>query len=166
MNAELTAQNPELWSTANPALYIVRTEVKSGEQVVDTYDTEYGFRYFNFDANTGFSLNGQNMKLKGVCMHHDQGALGAAANRRAIERQVEILQEMGCNSIRVTHNPAASALIEVCNEKGMILIEEAFDGWVKKKNGNTQDFSEVVQGCHRRGQQDPWKERRHDMGTV
>ena len=141
VNAELTAQNPELWSTANPALYIVRTEVKSGEQVVDTYDTEYGFRYFNFDANTGFSLNGQNMKLKGVCMHHDQGALGAAANRRAIERQVEILQEMGCNSIRVTHNPAASALIEVCNEKGMILIEEAFDGWVKKKNGNTQDFS-------------------------
>lgn len=141
VSAELTAQNPELWSNTNPALYIVRTEVRSGEQVVDTYDTEYGFRYFNFDANTGFSLNGQNMKLKGVCMHHDQGALGAAANRRAIERQVEILQEMGCNSIRVTHNPAASALIEVCNEKGMILIEEAFDGWVKKKNGNTQDFS-------------------------
>ena len=59
MNAELTAQNPELWSNTNPALYIVRTEVKSGEQVVDTYDTEYGFRYFNFDANNGFSLNGQ-----------------------------------------------------------------------------------------------------------
>ena len=74
-------------------------------------------------------------------MHHDQGALGAVANRRAIERQVEILQEMGCNSIRVTHNPAASALIEVCNEKGMILIEEAFDGWIKQKNSNSQDYA-------------------------
>lgn len=71
IGATVSAQNPELWSTTNPALYTVRTEVKIGEDVVDTYDTEYGFRYFKFDANSGFSLNGTNMKLKGVCMHHD-----------------------------------------------------------------------------------------------
>ncbi len=94
ISAVLQAQDPELWSTANPALYTVRTEVKVDGQVVDTYDTEYGFRYFNFDSNTGFSLNGENVKLKGVCMHHDQVALGADANARAIERQVEILKEM------------------------------------------------------------------------
>ena len=72
---------------------------------------------------------------------HDQGALGAEANRRAIERQVEILKEMGCNSIRVTHNPAASALIDVCNEKGMIVIDEFFDGWMFHKNTNSNDYA-------------------------
>ena len=134
-------KNPELWSTTNPALYTVRTEVKIGEEVVDTYDTEYGFRYFKFDENSGFSLNGTNMKLKGVCMHHDQGALGAEAWKRAIERQVEILKEMGCNSIRVTHNPAAEELINICNEKGILVVEEMFDGWQNAKNGNNNDYA-------------------------
>lgn len=141
IDATVSAQNPELWSTTNPALYIVRTEVKIDEQVVDTYDTEYGFRYFKFDANSGFSLNGTNMKLKGVCMHHDQGALGAEAWERAIERQVEILKEMGCNSIRVTHNPAAEELINICNEKGILVVEEMFDGWHHQKNGNGKDYA-------------------------
>ena len=130
VDATMNVKNAKLWSPESPNLYTVRTEVKVGEDVVDTYETEYGFRYFSFDTNEGFSLNGKNVKLKGVCMHHDQGALGAEANRRAIERQVEILKEMGCNSIRVTHNPAASALIDVCNEKGMIVIDEFFDGWM------------------------------------
>lgn len=141
IEATVSAQNPELWSTTNPALYTVRTEVKIGEDVVDTYDTEYGFRYFKFDANSGFSLNGTNMKLKGVCMHHDQGALGAEAWERAIERQVDILKEMGCNSIRVTHNPAAEELIEICNAKGILVIEEVFDGWKWAKNGNRNDYA-------------------------
>ena len=141
IDATVNAQNPELWSTTNPALYTVRTEVKIGEEVVDTYDTEYGFRYFKFDENSGFSLNGTNMKLKGVCMHHDQGALGAEAWERAIERQVEILKEMGCNSIRVTHNPAAEELINICNEKGILVVEEMFDGWQNAKNGNNNDYA-------------------------
>lgn len=141
IEAVLPAENPELWSTANPALYTVRTEVKVGDTVVDTYDTEYGFRYIAFDTETGFYLNGENVKLKGVCMHHDQGALGSAAYRRAIERQVEILKEMGCNSIRVTHNPAADELIEICNEKGILVIDEFFDGWMYPKNGNSNDYS-------------------------
>lgn len=141
IEAVLPAENPELWSTENPALYTVRTEVKVGDAVVDTYDTEYGFRYIAFDTETGFYLNGENVKLKGVCMHHDQGALGSAAYRRAIERQVEILKEMGCNSIRVTHNPAADELIEICNEKGILVIDEFFDGWMYPKNGNSNDYS-------------------------
>ena len=141
IDATVPADNPQLWSTDNPALYTVRTEVKVGDTVVDTYDTEYGFRYFNFDTDTGFSLNGENMKLKGVCMHHDQGALGAEAWADAINRQVKILKEMGCNSIRVTHNPAADELIEACNEQGILVIDEAFDGWMYPKNGNSNDYS-------------------------
>ena len=141
ISATIPVKNPELWSVENPALYTIRTEVKAGDKLLDTYDTEYGFRYLNFDTETGFQLNGKNVKLKGVCMHHDQGALGAVANRRAIERQVEILQEMGCNSIRVTHNPASKDLIEICNEKGILVIEEVFDGWHRAKNGNSNDYS-------------------------
>lgn len=136
-----TSEAPNLWSTDTPNLYTVRTEIKSGDTVLDSYDTTYGFRYFKFDHNTGFSLNGQNMKLKGVCMHHDQGALGAVNNRRAVERQVEILMDMGCNSIRVTHNPASQNLIDVCNEKGILVVEEIFDGWMYPKNTNRNDFA-------------------------
>ena len=139
--AKLPAENPKLWDTKNPNLYTVVTEVKAGDTVVDTYETEYGFRYIKFDTNTGFYLNGEKVKLKGVCMHHDQGSLGAEAHRRAIERQVEILQEMGCNSIRVTHNPAADELIEICNEKGILVIDEIFDGWMYHKNGNNKDYA-------------------------
>lgn len=137
----LEAQSPALWSVDSPTLYTVRTEVKLGENTVDVYDTEYGFRYFDFDNNTGFSLNGQNTKLKGVCMHHDQGALGAKANARAIARQIEILKQMGCNTIRVTHNPAADELIQACNEQGMLVIDEAFDTWLYAKNGNSNDYA-------------------------
>ena len=141
VDATMSVKNAKLWSPESPNLYTVRTEVKIGEDVVDTYETDYGFRYFSFDNNDGFSLNGKKVKLKGVCMHHDQGALGAEANRRAIERQVEILKEMGCNSIRVTHNPAATELIEICNEKGMLVIDEFFDGWMYHKNGNSNDYA-------------------------
>ena len=141
VDAAMSVKNAKLWSPESPNLYTVRTEVKIGEDVVDTYETDYGFRYFSFDNNDGFSLNGKKVKLKGVCMHHDQGALGAEANRRAIERQVEILKEMGCNSIRVTHNPAATELIEICNEKGMLVIDEFFDGWMYHKNGNSNDYA-------------------------
>ena len=143
IKATLKVNKPKLWGIGekNAHLYTVTTEVKVNDKVVDTYDTEYGFRYTSFDKNTGFSLNGEKVKLQGVCMHHDQGALGAEAQRRAIERQVEILQEMGCNSIRVTHNPATKELLEICNEKGILVIDEFFDGWHKAKNGNGNDYA-------------------------
>lgn len=145
---EVSVIAPKLWSTEDTNLYTMKTEIVADNKVLDTYETEYGFRYFDFDNNTGFSLNGEKIKLKGVCLHHDQGALGAVANRDAIERQVKILKEMGCNAIRVTHNPAASVLLEVCNENGMLVINEAFDGWTEYKNGNVNDytshFNEVI----------------------
>ena len=137
----LKLSNPTLWSVENPALYTVKTEVLVDDAVVDTQETTTGFRSIRFDPNTGFYLNGEPVKLKGVSMHHDQGALGAKAYRRAIERQVEILQKMGVNAIRTTHNPASRDLIEIANEKGMILIEEIFDGLHCAKNGNSNDYA-------------------------
>lgn len=133
--------NPNLWSTDNPNMYQVKTEVIVGDEVVDTYFTDFGFRYYSFDRDTGFSLNGEMMKLKGVCMHHDQGSLGAASYYRAVERQMEIMKEMGVNAIRVSHNPASEALLEICNRLGLMVIDEAFDTWTNPKNGNSNDFS-------------------------
>lgn len=135
------AANPTLWTVDAPALYTVRTEIKQNGKVVDTYDVDFGYRFFSFDADTGFSLNGQNMKLKGVCMHHDQGALGSVNTRDAIERQVKILKEMGCNSIRATHNPHSRELTEICDEQGILLVLEMFDGWTAPKNDNRNDYA-------------------------
>lgn len=136
-----TVYQPELWDCENPKLYYVKTEVLVGEELKDTYTTEFGFRYIEYDANEGFLLNGKNVKLKGVCMHHDQGALGAAAYYDAMYRQVEILKEMGCNAIRTSHNPASEEFISICNKEGILVMEEVFDGWSAAKNGNYNDFS-------------------------
>ncbi|WP_353065060.1 glycoside hydrolase family 2 TIM barrel-domain containing protein [Arcanobacterium hippocoleae] len=137
----LAVDSPKLWNLSNPSLYIVKTEVIRDGEVVDTVETTTGFRKIEFLADTGFALNGEKMKLKGVSMHHDQGALGAKAYRRAIERQIEILQEMGANAIRVTHNPASRDLIQLADEKGMLIVEEIFDGWHVAKNGNHHDYA-------------------------
>lgn len=120
---------PELWSTEHPYLYKVRTELKVDGRSVDTYYTVTGVRHFKFDARTGFWLNGKHMKINGVCMHHDLGCLGAAVNVRAIERQLEILKEMGCNGIRCTHNPPTPELLDLCDRMGFVVMDEAFDMW-------------------------------------
>ncbi|MGL4738619.1 MAG: glycoside hydrolase family 2 TIM barrel-domain containing protein, partial [Cellulosilyticaceae bacterium] len=120
---------PKLWGVGQPNLYTMRTEVIVEGDVTDCHETRWGMRWVKFDANTGFWLNGEWMKLKGVCMHHDQGALGAVANPRALARQMEIMQEMGANAIRVTHNPAADDLLRICDEMGLMVIDEAFDTW-------------------------------------
>ncbi|WP_204205509.1 discoidin domain-containing protein [Olsenella sp. An290] len=140
LEASVQVDSPSLWGFDNPALYTARTEVKVAGEVVDTYDTTFGYRYFSFDQQ-GFSLNGERVKLKGVSMHHDQGALGSVSTRDAIERQVLILKNMGVNAIRATHNPYAEEFVEVCNEHGILVIEEFFDGWTAAKNGNTYDYS-------------------------
>lgn len=140
----ISVQSPKLWNSwdrGTPNLYVLVTTVKQNGTVVDTYETEFGFRTIEFTTDVGFKLNGVNTKLKGVCQHHDQGALGAEAWYRAMERQVEILMDMGCNSIRVTHNPADDGLIEICNRKGVLIIDEAFDCWDRSKNGNRYDFA-------------------------
>ncbi|WP_052446703.1 Ig-like domain-containing protein [Candidatus Soleaferrea massiliensis] len=136
---DIQIENPRLWSAEDPYLYTAVSTVMAGGRVVDRYETTIGLRYFKFDSNEGFSLNGEYMKLRGVCMHHDLGALGAAVNYRATERQVEILKEMGVNAIRTSHNPASPELIEICNKMGVMVMEEAFDIWTIAKSSN--DYS-------------------------
>ncbi len=131
---QLVVNNPVLWSTENPYLYKAITTVYENNVAIDKYVTLFGIRYFDFDANKGFSLNGQYMKIKGVCMHHDLGALGAAFNKSAAARQLKILKEMGCNAIRTAHNPPAAVFLELCDSMGFLVMDEAFDMWKKKKN--------------------------------
>lgn len=132
----LTVSNPSLWSPSSPNLYTVKTEVLADDNVVDTYTSTMGFRYFNFSNTTGFSLNGVNMKINGVCLHHDLGALGAAVNYRALERELQIMKDMGCNAIRTTHNPPDPKLLEICDRLGLMVMDEAFDCWETGKVTN------------------------------
>jgi len=125
--------NPNLWDTENPNLYKIETKVFENSKLVDNYETPLGFRYFNFDAEKGFSLNGISTKIHGVCLHHDNGALGAVANYEAIKRKLKIMKDMGVNAIRVSHNPSSLELLELCDELGFIVQVEAFDVWKKKK---------------------------------
>lgn len=112
-SVSLSINDPKIWSLSDPYLYEIVTEVIENDEVIDEYVTDYGFRTFDFDSDEGFSLNGEAVKLQGVSMHSDQGPLGAEAHHRSMERQVEILSDMGVNAIRVTHNPAADELIEI-----------------------------------------------------
>ncbi len=142
VKSEISVSSPKLWSLDTPNLYYVKTEILNGSDVIDTYNTEFGFKWYEFVNNEGFKLNGDYVKINGVCMHHDQGALGSAAYHDAIYRQMTIMKDMGVNTIRVTHNPAAEVLVDICNELGLLVIEEAFDGWGIPKNGNSYDFSQ------------------------
>lgn len=140
--------SPILWSVNNPYLYTLETEVWADDKLVDTYETTTGIRSFEFSADKGFVLNGEQVKIKGVCMHHDLGCLGAAVNTRAIERQLEILREMGCNGIRCSHNPPAPELLQLCDEMGFIVMDETFDMWRKKKT--RYDYSLYFNEWHER----------------
>lgn len=131
---EVKIHNPKLWSVDKPYLYKAVTKIFIKGKVADEYVTTFGIRSFYFDKDKGFFLNKQSLKIKGVCLHHDLGALGAAVNTRAIERQLEILKAMGCNAIRTAHNPPAPELLELCDKMGFLVMVEAFDMWKKKKN--------------------------------
>jgi beta-galactosidase len=141
---ELNIENPVMWSIEGPNLYKALTTIRCNGMVCDDYQTTFGIRTFHFDANEGFFLNGNPVKIKGVCNHHDLGCLGAAVNKRAIERQLETLKDMGCNGIRTSHNPPAPELLDLCDRMGFIVMDEAFDMW---KVGKTEfdyhlDFDE------------------------
>jgi beta-galactosidase len=128
-NQLITVKQPFLWSVNNPYLYKVITQVWCGNKIVDTYTTPLGIRYFNFDVNKGFTLNGKHLKILGICDHHDLGSLGSAMNTRALERQLQILKAMGCNAIRTSHNPPAPELLNLADKMGFIIMDEAFDCW-------------------------------------
>ncbi|MFY7890080.1 MAG: beta-galactosidase GalB [Spirosomataceae bacterium] len=160
LSQNLELKTPTLWSLENPYLYsLVIQLITSDNQVLDTYQTNVGICYFNFDAKKGFFLNGVPTKILGVCNHHDLGALGAAVNVRAIERQLEILKKMGCNGIRVSHNPPAPELLDLCDKMGFIVMDEAFDMWKKKKN--KKDYSQNWNDWHKRDLEDMIKRDRN-----
>jgi beta-galactosidase len=125
--------NPNLWSLENPHLYRVRSKVKMDGRTVDKYTTPFGIRTFEFTTDKGFFLNGRHVDINGVCLHHDLGCLGAAVNTRAIERQLEIMKGMGCNAIRTSHNPPAPEFLDLCDRMGFLVMDEAFDEWIRSK---------------------------------
>lgn len=138
VSQELTLIRPTLWSVEQPYLYRAVSQVdQNGHPVdgvkLDTYETKFGIRYFAFDREKGFFLNGKRVKINGVCNHHDLGALGAAVNTRALERQLQMLKAMGVNGIRTSHNPPAPELLDLTDRMGFIVIDEAFDMWKKEK---------------------------------
>jgi beta-galactosidase len=130
---EMVISEPALWSVQSPVLYKAVTGIYSGRELLDEYETPFGIRYFAFHPQNGFSLNGKPLKIHGVNQHHDLGALGAAVNTRAMQRQLEILKNMGCNAIRMAHNPPAPELLDLCDRMGFLVIDEAFDEWKKTK---------------------------------
>jgi beta-galactosidase len=130
---EMTVKDPVLWSDKKPYLYRVVTEIENENLKIDNYETVIGIRSFKFDVDKGFLLNGEKVKIRGVCDHQDLGCLGSAINTRALERQLELLKEMGCNAMRTSHNPPAPELLDLCDKMGFIVLDEAFDMWKKGK---------------------------------
>jgi beta-galactosidase len=133
-NQTITITNPKLWSPETPYLYKVITEIREGNNTIDCIETNFGIRSIHFDAQKGFLLNGKRIILKGGCIHHDNGPLGAASIARAEERKIEILKKNGYNAIRSAHNPPSTQLLEACDRLGMLVIDEAFDIWATPKN--------------------------------
>lgn len=125
----LDIPTPRLWSPDTPHLYTLRIEVRRDGRLIDSHDTRFGVRSIRFDADRGFFLNERNLKLQGVNEHHDAGCLGAAVPNDVLRRRLGILKAMGCNAIRTAHNPASPTLLDLCDELGFMVVEEAFDEW-------------------------------------
>jgi beta-galactosidase len=140
---DLTVPNPNRWDIESPYLYMAISKVMVNNEIVDEYETPFGIRTFKFDANKGFSLNGRQVKLNGVNMHHDLGPLGTAVNYRATERQLEILKEMGVNSIRTAHNPPSPEQLDLCDKMGILVMDESFDEWRKPKHNVQNSYSRL-----------------------
>lgn len=161
VSATVALANPTLWAIGAGKLYEAQISAKVGNRVQRSKRVTYGYRSIRFDKDTGFYLNGIHTKLKGVCVHHDGGCIGAAENRSVIERQVDILTNMGCNAIRLTHNPFGAEYLDVCQRKGVLLVEELFDGWTKSKKQKdfgryfTDHYAEVVTSAIRRDWNNP-----------
>lgn len=153
--------NPVRWTVGDGQCYSVQITAHTGDCVNRSARLSYGYRTIRFDAETGFYLNGEALKLHGVCMHHDGGCIGAAENRSDIERRVALLQQMGCNAIRLCHNPFGAVYLDVCQQMGMLVVEEFFDGWTKGKNAYdfaqhfAQDYGDVIRSVVRREWNNP-----------
>ncbi|HCX24131.1 MAG: glycoside hydrolase family 2 [Flammeovirgaceae bacterium] len=146
LKGELAVLNPELWKIESPNQYTLKSSVLINNEIIDVTTTKFGFRTFRFDVTDGFFLNGESVKIKGVCLHHDLGALGAAFNKRAAQRQIEIMQGMGVNAIRTSHNPPAPQFLDLCDEMGILVMDEMFDMWAKSKT--EFDYSQYWDDWH------------------
>ena len=144
--SEATVTKPRRWSLASPSLYQAVTTVTQDGKIVDVQETTFGIRTIEFTADNGFLLNGQRVQFKGVCNHHDLGALGAAFNVRAAERQLEILKEMGVNALRTSHNMPAPELLDLCDRMGILVMDESFDCWKHGKKGS--DYGQLWDAWH------------------
>ncbi len=131
---EIEIENPQLWSLENPVLYELRSSIKQDDTVIDEVSTPFSIRKIEFDPNKGFFLNGKSVKLKGVCLHHDAGCLGAAVPDKVLERRLRLMKELGANAIRTSHNPPAPELLEICDRLGLLVDDEAFDEFTPPKN--------------------------------
>lgn len=148
----LRVAKPHLWDVDNPYLYTLVTSVAFSGKELDRVETKIGVKVCEWDIDKGFFLNGRSLKLLGVCLHHDMGCLGSAVHRRALERELGIMKDMGVNSIRTSHNPPAPELLQLCDEMGLLVFDEAMDMWRKKK---TQfDYSRFFDEWHERDMQD------------
>ena len=146
----LKVNSPRLWDLQNPNLYKLVTSVYQGKELKDTYKTDFGIRTIVFRADSGFFLNGKNVKIMGVCNHHDLGSLGSALNDRALQRQLELLKSMGCNGIRCSHNLMAPELLEMCDKMGFLVMDETFDCWYIGKDAAPFGFQNYFRDWHER----------------
>jgi beta-galactosidase len=148
---QMAVEKPELWSVAEPSLYRLRSTVLVGGQVMDEYETPFGIREAAFDADRGFLLNGERVKLNGVCLHHEAGSVGSAVPGRVWERRFETLKEMGCNAIRNSHNPVAPEVLDLCDRMGFLVMNESFDEWkVSKPQVKGNGYSNYYDEWHER----------------
>ncbi|NEW83706.1 MAG: glycoside hydrolase family 2 protein [Mariniphaga sp.] len=136
VSQQIEIANPKLWSVENPALYIAKTTILENNSPIDTYNSTFGIRKARFSAEKGFELNDKKVMLKGVCLHHDLGSLGAAFYKDEMERRLVVLKEMGCNAIRLSHNPHATEVLEICDSLGLLVFDEMFDRWEMRLDRN------------------------------
>ena len=136
----IEVSEPLLWSPENPNLYNAQIQVVGDEQVIDETETNFGIRSLSYSAENGFLLNGEKIIINGGCVHHDNGCLGAAAFDRAEERKIELLKAAGFNAVRTSHNPPSEAFLAACDRLGLMVVDEAFDGW--KASKNQYDYSQ------------------------
>ncbi|MGB6431544.1 MAG: glycoside hydrolase family 2 TIM barrel-domain containing protein [Candidatus Acidiferrales bacterium] len=147
---QLAVDKPSLWSPTNPYLYTVRSTVHQASQVLDVYDTPFGIREAIFDAERGFLLNGEHIKLNGACIHQEAGSVGSAVPERVWERRLQTLHEMGCNAIRTSHNPYPAEFLDLCDKMGFLVMNEAFDEWKVPKGQIKYGYSVYFDEWHER----------------
>ena len=151
----IQVENPVLWDHETPYLYELTTILKKNDTIIDERTDKVGFRNIEFDAKKGFLINGKHVKLNGVCLHHDGGCVGAAVPPEIWRRRLEKLKDMGVNSVRCSHNPPDEALLDLCDELGFYVMDEAFDEWrlmkAKEIGSNTHEshgYSMYFDACH------------------